>query len=198
MLGPNGSGKSTLLRLAAGVITPTAGTVSAQGRAAYVPGGDRQFYDRITGHENIRFFARMAGEPPGPWAAAAQRLELGPALDDPLWTYSSGMRIRLAVSRVLAWPRELVLLDEPTRALDEKGKEAVRGVVKDAVALGAAVLLATHDLELASACDRAVVLDRGRIAWEGPSRAGESLRDLLTSIRLGTDLTGLAQGEAGV
>lgn len=147
-----------------------------------MPSGDRQFYDRITGHENIRFFARMAGESPAPWVAAAQKLEVGTALDDPLWTYSSGMRIRLAVARVLAWPRELVLLDEPTRTLDEKGKAAVRGVVKDAVASGSAVLLATHDLELASTCDRAVVLDRGRIAWEGPSRARDSLRDLLSSI----------------
>lgn len=167
VLGPNGSGKTTLLRLIAGILSPSSGRVRAPARVVYVPGTDRQFYDRLSGWENLRFFARIAGADAKPWREAACILGLADAIDEPLWTYSSGMRVRLALARAFAARDAVILLDEPTRALDTSGREAVREVIRAQRAAGSPVLVATHDIELASACDRAVVLVKGTSVWSG-------------------------------
>ncbi len=141
----------------------------------YIPGTDRQFYDRLSGWENLRFFARFAGAEAKSWREAACTLGLADAIDEPLWTYSSGMRVRLALARALAARDAVILLDEPTRALDTSGREAVREVIRAQRRAGSPVLVATHDIELATACDRAVVLVRGASAWAGAVTGKEGL-----------------------
>ncbi len=177
LLGPNGAGKSTLLAMLSTLLTPSTGAVQYGRRTARGDSGalrqrigwlghELQLYPELTARENLRFFARLQGADDGASIArglANARLE-GVA-DDPVSSYSRGMRQRLALERVLLHAPRLVLLDEPFTGLDQRSAEALASRLTGLAASGTLMVIATHDFELASGVlTRALILREGRIA----------------------------------
>ncbi len=151
LLGPNGAGKTTLLRILSGLTDPTSGSVEVSTRPGLVPSGDRTFYLRISGLENLVFFARMHGLR----RAAAKRragellelVGLSDAARRPVGRYSHGMQKRLSVARALIAEPAVLLVDEATHDLDPEGAERVRALARELAGRGAAILWATQRVD---------------------------------------------------
>ncbi|MEK8023704.1 MAG: ABC transporter ATP-binding protein [Candidatus Hydrogenedentota bacterium] len=179
--GANGSGKTTLLRLAAGILLPNSGEIRRHARRVnHVASNERQFYERLSGYENLRFFARLAGIDPKVIEPACGMLGLKSAdVHEPVWTYSTGMKVRLALARAFVGEPELVLLDEPTRSMDASGCEQVRRAIDTLRAqTGAAILVATHDPELIAVCERYAIMGEGELISTGAVEGIEQARRL--------------------
>jgi ABC-2 type transport system ATP-binding protein len=185
LLGPNGAGKTTLLRLLTGLATPTAGRVrvlggdtsadrgAPQSHVGFVPSGDRTFYERISGEENLLFFARMHGMRKRAARARARevldQVGLADAATRPVATYSHGMQKRLSVARALLTSPPVLLVDEATHDLDPANAERVRALVAQLARDGSAVLWATQRIEeIRGFADRVTLLVDGRVRFAGP------------------------------
>lgn len=189
LLGPNGAGKSTLLGLLATLITPSAGSVRYDGRAAADAAAglrgrlgllshELRLYPELTARENLDFFAGLYGVPDAAdrVSAALERARLADRAGDAVQGFSRGMRQRLALERTLLHEPRLVLLDEPFTGLDEGSCRALAERLGELRADRRLVLVATHDLDLVDGIvDRAVVLRRGRVGELAPS--GGTLRE---------------------
>jgi ABC-type multidrug transport system ATPase subunit len=174
VLGSNGSGKSTLLSVLSTLMRPTTGEVSfgSLGDSAsdvrkvlgWV-GHDLLCYPDLTGEENIRLAATLAGvSASASYAQMSQRFGLGSFADRPLRTYSRGQRQRIALARALVASPKLLLLDEPTTGLDAAGVDKLGEVLVEERARGTTIVLVTHDEVFASRyCARSVSLERGTI-----------------------------------
>ncbi len=185
LVGPNGSGKSTLLRCLATLTRPTAGTVRWWGDPRVARARPRlgvafevtAHVEEASGIQNLAFFAARQGrrrERPGPGPAPAVdrgRLEailddedlLGVA-DDPVATYSFGMRRRLLLAEALCHEPDLLLLDEPTVGLDVGATQRLSATLRHAAEAGAAVCLASNDTAFVErTADRVGFLDGGRL-----------------------------------
>ena len=169
LIGPNGAGKSTLLALLAGALEPSAGTIERvdEVQVGWVP-QRTAFYDRLTARENLELFARLEGEPDH--TAVAEQL-LGrfevPA-DRPAHTLSVGNRQRLNVALALLGSPRVLLLDEPTAALDPGQRRRLWETVTALRDEGGAVVFATQNLEeLERFADRVVVLQAGSLVFVG-------------------------------
>jgi len=176
LLGPNGAGKSTLLAMLATVLRPSSGTIqygtlgSTDGAALRsrigVLGHDLFLYPELTARENLAFFAGLYGiaHTDARARAALERAGLDTRGDDPVSSFSRGMRQRVALERALIHDPRLALLDEPFTGLDDASTEALLGRLKALRDSGAIVILATHDLDLAEGLlDSALFLRDGRI-----------------------------------
>jgi energy-coupling factor transport system ATP-binding protein len=169
LLGRNGAGKSTLLRTAAGVVAPDRGTVRADGEVALLlqTPSDYFLHERV-----VDEFPRDAA------AAALSELGLEDAAERDPRDLAGGARQRLALGIVLAGrgigggePPAVVALDEPTRGMDQARKRELAERLERLAAMGAAVLVATHDIEFAArASRRCVLLGRGRVVADGSTR----------------------------
>jgi energy-coupling factor transport system ATP-binding protein len=163
LLGPNGSGKTTLLRTLAGLLPPLAGTVRRPpGRTAYLPQNPGALLHLPTVRAEVALTLRRTGSNEDPRAMLAafglERLAGRYPRD-----LSSGERQRAALAATLAGSPALVLLDEPTRGMDSAARHSLAGAVATLAAAGAAVLLATHDHDLAAElADRCIELADGR------------------------------------
>ncbi|MER5865715.1 heme ABC transporter ATP-binding protein [Kitasatospora sp. NPDC002040] len=187
LLGPNGAGKSTLLSVLAGDVPPSSGTVLLGGR----PLGDHRpaelaLHRALLPQSAALSFPFPAGEVVrmgrAPWAGTAAEAEDDEAVaaalaatdstafvDRPFTALSGGERARVALARVLAQRTALLLLDEPTAALDLRHQELVLQVARDRARAGDAVVVVLHDLSLAAAyADRIVLLADGRTVADGP------------------------------
>jgi ABC-type multidrug transport system ATPase subunit len=183
LLGPNGAGKTTLMRILSGLVDPTEGSAYVLDQRAgrspalraligMVPPGDRTFYLRLSGLENLAFFARLHGLRRK--AARARSLELleavglGEAAKRPISTYSHGMQKRLSFARALLVDPQLLLVDEATHDLDPVAAQQVRDLTAASASRGAAVLWATQRIEeLHGFAARVTVLDHGSVAFSG-------------------------------
>lgn len=183
LMGRNGAGKTTLLNSLVGMLSPTSGSVDV--------GGDAP--DRLRPRELVRrvgFVPQEAGDllyaetvqrecaqadkdteaVRGTAAALLADLVPGIAQDTHPRDLSEGQRLALALAVVLAGDPPLLLLDEPTRGLDYAAKAALINVLRKLAAQGRAILLATHDVELAAAlADRTMILAEGEVVSEGPT-----------------------------
>lgn len=183
LLGPNGAGKSTALAILATLLAPDEGHVAIAGHAipadalaarrvlGYVP-QDVALYPTLTGRENLAFFGRMLGlDRPAAAAATARVLDLvglAPRADDPVATYSGGMRRRLNLAGGILHVPRVLLLDEPTAGVDPQSRERIHSAITALAADGTAVLITTHDMEEAERlCARTVLLDAGRVVAAG-------------------------------
>lgn len=146
--GPNGSGKSTFLRILAGLVRPDAGTVKMDGITRQEIGfaaPDVAIYSELTGLENLEFFASVRGIDPKPAQAALERAGLRRAAGKPAGEYSSGMRQRLKLACAIIHDPALLLLDEPTLALDRSGVSFVENIIAEHAAAGKYIAVATND-----------------------------------------------------
>jgi ABC-2 type transport system ATP-binding protein len=170
LVGPNGAGKSTLLSLLAGALGPSAGAIERRKgvRVGWAPQRPAQ-YGRLSARENLELFARLEGEPdPG---AAAERLlvefEL-PGEEAPSANLSVGNRQRLNLAISLLGSPQVLLLDEPTAALDPEQRRRLWARVAALRAGGGAVVFATQNLEeVESVADRVAALRDGRLVFTG-------------------------------
>jgi len=177
LLGPNGAGKSTMLAVLATLLRPSGGRIRygaydavTQGAALRasigVLGHDLFLYPELSARENLAFFAGMHAVADARRAAdeGLRQAGLTDRADDPVSSFSRGMRQRVALERALIHKPRLVLLDEPFTGLDDASAAALVGRLRSLRAAGAIVVLATHDLDLAEGLlDRAVFLRDGRV-----------------------------------
>jgi len=182
LVGRNGQGKTTLIKHACGLLEPTSGSVRVFGHdsvrdlravkrsVGLVSADERSFYLRLSGRDNLRFFARLLGLSEPLLVSRIEQLadtfELASVLDRPFQEYSSGNKQRLSIARALLADPPLLLLDEPTRSLDPISAEGLRRVVRGWAAQGAGktVLITTHNLaEIEQLCGRVAILKRGRL-----------------------------------
>jgi len=189
LVGHNGAGKTTLMRVLATLVLPTRGraalvgfdvardTEGARKQFGYHTGGDEGFYGRLSGRENLAFFAAMNNisgtEAREKIGSVAAWMGIADDLDRQVRTYSTGMRHRLGLARALLHDPAVLLLDEPTRSLDPLAAADFRHLLKDKLVRerGTTLLFASHSLaEVEEIADRVVLLDHGRmIACDSPS-----------------------------
>jgi ABC-2 type transport system ATP-binding protein len=184
LLGPNGAGKTTFLRALTGLVAPDSGelrivgldaTVAskpARARTGFVPAGDRTFYLRLSGLENLMFFGRLHG-----LRRRAARARASEVLDEvglrgsacrPVGTYSHGMQKRLSVARALITQPEVLLVDEATHDLDPEASAGVRRIVSRLAGDGTAVLWATQRIdEIRGFAHAVTLLGSGSVRFTG-------------------------------
>jgi len=184
LLGPNGAGKTTTIKMLITLLLPTSGKArvldrdvvddarEVRKRIGYVFGGDRGLYERLSAHDNLRYFAELYGV-----SGAAQRKRIDEVVElvglkgrekERVEGYSRGMRQRLHIARGILHDPEVVFLDEPTIGVDPVGARDLRQTIADLVAVGKTVLLTTHYMFEADAlCDRIAVIAKGQIVGEG-------------------------------
>lgn len=180
-LGPNGAGKSTTVKILTGMIRPDEGTVRMLGmdvarertrihQRIGVCFEEKNLYLEMSAVENLDFFARLFGIRNYDSRTALERVGLLDRAHDRVKQYSKGMRQRLMVARALVNNPEIVFLDEPTDGLDPVSSRAIRAVIREEAARGAAVFLTTHDMnEADQLSDRVAFLHQGRIvAMDSP------------------------------
>lgn len=162
VFGPNGSGKTTLLRLSALLSSPSSGTreiFSGGSEADSDPrkkigfvGHQPLLYEELSGMENLRFFARLYSVHSESLVEAWLReVDLWARRNDPVRSYSRGMRQRLSLARALLHQPRLVILDEPTTGLDQAGAQWLVRLLADRRAAGCTVMASTHDENALSA-----------------------------------------------
>lgn len=176
LVGPDGSGKTTLARLAAGVIAPTTGSVEpeSRGRVGYLT-GRFSLYPELTVLENLRFFARLYGMKPTDFESAAQRLlqwvGLLPFQGRLAGDLSGGMRQKLALICAVIHRPPVLILDEPTTAVDPVARVEFWKLLKEQARQGCAVLVTTPYMDEAEHCDRVLLLHEGRAVAAGAAEA---------------------------
>ncbi len=166
LIGPNGAGKTTLLSMLAGVLVPSAGTVSAAGRVGWVP-QRAGLYSRLSVAENLRFFARLerVADSDGAVTAMLEQMGLTERASEPVGRLSGGNRQRVNVGIGLLGAPAVLLLDEPTSALDPTQRERLWGFIRGFADAGTAVLFSTHDMDEAGRHpDRVLEMVDGRLA----------------------------------
>ena len=174
IIGANGAGKSTLLRVAAGIVTPSAGVAISRGNVVPLLELGTGFESELSGRENIHFNGALLGRTRAQMRAQMDAIiafsGLEPFIDAPLRTYSTGMVARLAFSIATAVDAETILLDEILAVGDAAFRERCNERIESFVREGRTVVLVSHELEtLTSLCRRAVWLAKGEIAGDGPS-----------------------------
>lgn len=199
LLGRNGAGKTTLLRILAGLSPFQRGTVQIFGESPRSEKARRQVgflghgigvYEDLSAEENLNFFARIAGiRSPnvvaGTWL---DRVGLGRVASMPVRQFSRGMRQRLALARTFLHSPNVLLLDEPFTALDDRAVTMLSELLIEARARGATLVLSTHQIREALAiASHVALLENGRLRYAG-ERTPEMIDDPALLYRLHTEL----------
>ncbi|MGH7663653.1 MAG: ABC transporter ATP-binding protein [Gemmatimonadaceae bacterium] len=182
-LGPNGAGKTTTLRMIAGILRPTAGSitiagidlaadpVAAKARLGYIP--DRPFiYEKLTGLEFLHFVAGLYNQQGSIVDHRARELlalfDLEEWRDELVESYSHGMRQKLIISSAFVHRPEVIVVDEPMVGLDPKAARILKDLFREYVRRGNTIMMSTHTLEVAeSLCERIAIIQGGRIRIVG-------------------------------
>ena len=180
LIGHNGAGKTTLLRVLAGIYEPRIGSVCIEGRVTPMFDINLGIDPESTGYENIilrgLYLGLTRAEISARRDSVAEFTELGPFLDIPVRTYSAGMQARLAFAMATCIEPEILLLDEGIGAGDasflEKANERLDQFIKKAGIL----VLASHSVDLVRRlCNRALLMEHGRLVWGGGIEEGLAL-----------------------
>jgi ABC-2 type transport system ATP-binding protein len=172
IIGPNGAGKSTLLQVLAGIITPSEGVVDVRGHISSLLTLGAGFDQELTGRENVRLAGAFMGiahsEMGERTPAIIEFADLGAFIDAPLKTYSSGMRARLGFAIATSVDPDVLLLDEVLSTGDQVFREKSKSRVLELVKQAKAIVLVTHDMHwVTEFCNRAILLEKGRVIAEG-------------------------------
>lgn len=186
-LGPNGAGKTTTIKMIAGLVRPDGGQVRILGedphrspaalkRVGAVLEGNRNTYWRLTPEENLEYFGVLKGlsgrEARLRGRELLARFDLVEKQQTPVQRLSRGMQQKLAIAVALVHRPRLLLLDEPTLGLDVEAGEAVKGLVRSIARDGCAILLTTHQLNVAEELsDRVAIIRQGRLIAEQSTQA---------------------------
>jgi ABC-2 type transport system ATP-binding protein len=196
LLGPNGAGKTTTVKMLTTLLIPTLGSASVKGfdvvaqadevrkRIGFIFGGERGLYWRLSGIDNLRYFASLYSVDPDvtkkriPYLL--EMVGLNGRGDEKVQGYSRGMKQRLHVARTLLHDPDVLFLDEPTLGLDPVGARDFRAVILNLQSEKKTILLTTHYMFEADAlCDRIAVINHGRIiALDTPGGLKSHVRDL--------------------
>ena len=193
LLGPNGAGKTTLIKILCCLVLPNSGTAQVLGYdiigeeqavkalVGLVSAEERSFYWRLTGRENLKFYASLYRLPKHQIKETIEELldlvGLSDKADVRFQNYSTGMRQKLAIARGLLSQPKVLFIDEPTKSLDPVSAQSMRHFFKEKVARdGRTVVLATHNLnEAQQLCSRLAIMDRGHVVALGSVRELRSL-----------------------
>ncbi len=183
LLGPNGAGKTTTILMLLGLTEPTGGSVrvlgldparqplSVKARVGYLP-DQVGFYDHLTARENLNYIAKLNGmrepEMSKRINEALAQVGLSNVADRRVKTFSRGMRQRLGVAEILIKQPQLIIMDEPTLALDPEAVREFLDLIRQLKASGITILLSSHLLQQVQAiCDRVGLFHQGRMVLEG-------------------------------
>ncbi len=196
LLGPNGAGKTTTVKMLATLLIPSAGSARVAGldvvkqanevrkRIGFIFGGERGLYWRLSGDDNLRYFASLYGVDPDvskkriPYLM--EMVGLKGRGNERVGGYSRGMKQRLHVARTLLHDPDILFLDEPTIGLDPVGAREFRNVILDLQAQKKTILLTTHYMfEADTLSDRIAIINKGRvIALDTPTELKKHVSDL--------------------
>lgn len=185
LLGPNGAGKTTTIKILCTLITPTSGDAYINGfsvakdqqkvreNLGVMLTGERTSYWKLTGHENLQYFAALYHMDPAYTKTRVESLlklvGLEEREDTLVENYSTGMRIRLSFAKALLNEAPVLLFDEPTASLDPQSSRLIRDLIRDLKREGRAIILTTHNMEEADTLsDRVAIIDHGKIVALGP------------------------------
>jgi sodium transport system ATP-binding protein len=183
LLGPNGAGKTTTLRMLAGILTPTSGRVlvgavelaqrplEGKRRIGFLS-GDTQLYQRLSPREMLQYFGRLYEVPPSRLSRRIDdlvgELDMADFASRPCGTLSSGQKQRANIARAFLHQPDVLILDEPTAALDVITGHFIAESIRRERANGRAILFSTHIMgEAEYLCDRVILLHRGRAVDSG-------------------------------
>jgi len=181
LVGPNGAGKTTTIKMLTTLLTPTSGAAKVLGfdivkdvveirrRIGIIFGGERGLYYRVSGRENLRYFADLYSVPLSKrerrLSELLETVGLSDRADDKVESYSRGMKQRLHIAKGLVNDPELIFMDEPTIGLDPQAARDTRAMIKQLVQKGKTILLTTHYMfEADELCHRIGVISNGEIA----------------------------------
>jgi lipopolysaccharide transport system ATP-binding protein len=198
VIGANGAGKSTLLKVLSRITEPTEGRIELRGRVASLLEVGTGFHPELTGRENILLNGAILGmkraEILRKFDAIVDFAEVARFLDTPVKHYSSGMYLRLAFAVAAHLDGETLLVDEVLAVGDAGFQKKCLGKMQDVGRGGRTVLFISHNMAaIAALCSRTIVLDRGRVVFDGPARDGVRyyLEHHLASASLAWDLAGV-------
>ena len=174
VLGRNGSGKSTLLKILARITAPTEGVAFLGGRVGALLEVGTGFHPDLSGRENILLSGTMLGMVPREILRCEQAIiefaEIGEFIDTPVKHYSSGMFMRLAFSVAAHLDAEIMLVDEVLAVGDAAFQEKCKSKIREIAQSGRTILFTSHDMDaIARLCAAAIVLDHGRVVYNGAS-----------------------------
>ena len=184
LLGENGAGKTTTLRMVATMLKPTSGNAyidnyniidnpsKIREHIGILFGGDVALYDRLSGRENMTYFAKLNGmsdqEAKQAVDQIAQDLEMVEYIDRPVGKYSRGMKQKVSLARSIIHHPDVMLFDEPTSALDPEMVNEVLDVIKELADEGMTMMIVTHEMGFAKEVGtRLLFMDQGKIIEEG-------------------------------
>lgn len=184
LLGENGAGKTTTLRMIATMLKPTAGEIlvndnsvttkpdKVRGDIGILFGGEVGLYDRLTGRENIEYFAELNGMNKESIKESIDYLvdvlEMGEYIDRRVGKFSRGMKQKIAIARSIVHKPKFMLFDEPTMGLDVTAAKIVQEFILQCKKDDKGILFSSHSMqEVEKLCDRIVIIHKGSIVEEG-------------------------------
>src|SRR5690606_6494074 len=176
IVGQNGAGKSTLLKMVAGTLQPTEGQLRVNGRIAAILELGMGFHPELTGRQNVMHAAGLMGFSARDVVAAMPGIEdfaeIGEYFDQPVRTYSSGMQVRVAFAVATAFRPEVLIIDEALSVGDSYFQHKSFDRIRSFREQGTTLLIVSHDRNAIQAiCDRAILLERGRVLKDGEPEA---------------------------
>lgn len=184
LLGENGAGKTTTLRMLATMLKPTSGNATIDGyniidnpnkireRIGILFGGDVALYDRLTGRENMIYFAKLNGmsdlEANQAVNKIASELEMSDYIDRPVGKYSRGMKQKVSLARSIIHQPDVMLFDEPSTGLDVLSSKLIHDFILKCKKDNKAIVFSSHNMyETEKLCDRIIIIHKGKIVASG-------------------------------